>query len=96
MGVERAPIWQHRPATGPVAWGAAVTAALVAPIPLVWLGTLLEVREVPYAVLVTSLTWGLVGVGVATAPHRIGRGVGIGLVAGVVVCVLVLLVWRTG
>lgn len=95
MTVERAPVWQHQPATGPVAWGASVAAALLVPVPLMWMSIALGVVEVARPAVVTALVWAAIGAFLAAMPHRLARGAGLGVVAGVITCSLVLMSWQS-
>lgn len=84
-------VWQHRPATGPVAWGAAVLGALAAPVPLGWSWIVLGFVDAPSPAMLAAAAWLVVGLLLALVPHRLARGAGLGLATGMLTCGLVLL-----
>ncbi|WP_235735974.1 hypothetical protein [Nocardioides alcanivorans] len=98
VAVEPRTVWVHRPDRGAVAWLVAVATVPASPVLLVWVHTVLDAARDGHAPhrlgVVLVVGWAFFGGLLACAPaHRVARGLGVGMVAGALVCLVTLGLW---
>lgn len=84
-------VWWHVPATGPVAWGWAVIAVIVAPTPIALTWLAVDSSGITEVAAVALGAWVAFGLLLCAVPQRIVRGLGLGMAAAAVTWGVVLL-----
>lgn len=96
----QATAWKHRPADGPIAWGVSVLVAPAVPLLsylsfLLIAGLVLDDRA-GLGLVLAPLPWIVLGAGLAVTRGRRLRGLGLGLAAGGLTCLVLTLILAQG